>query len=63
MTATDFALIVLGRTVNALLTTGIVIPLFALLAVAGWWLFDSAGVGASVCAFALAALWLRPSVH
>lgn len=44
MTAIDFAMIVIWRTANALLTTATEIPLLVLLAVAGWPLFDSVGV-------------------
>jgi hypothetical protein len=54
MTAIEFALVVLWRTVNAALTAATVIPLFVVLAIGGWPLFDAAGVGLSVCAFAFA---------
>ena len=59
MTALDFALVVLWRAVNALLTATIVIPLFVLLAIAGWPIYERASVGLSVCVFPCAVAALR----
>ena len=52
MTAIDIALIVIWRTINALLGAAIVVPLFVLLAIVCWPLYERAGVGLAIAAFA-----------